>query len=427
MFNTDAAMLVVSLITSGLGLTFGFFDIRSRSSRAMALFLVLLGLNMVVNPDQSGRTWHAFAISLYALTFATGIEWANRIGVAAAGRRRKAATALFRAAQCVVLAYWIVGCVYALFMQPASRANEGIVQTTGLEFALFAPLLGTVMLLSVIAGALLATTRLDSADKLRLRVLGVASPFLISGLIFDLSIVPFTMALGILVLCSGAIRYLMIQGRRGQFMSQFLAPEVAELVRDRGLEQVMRRERRVLSVVVCDLRGYTAYAREHDSNEVIELLERFYRAVGSAAASYGGTIKDHAGDGVLILVGAPIPKTDHARQALLLATDLMQRGREVLDEAGLLGTVGLGIGVATGQITVGTIRGAGQLEYVAVGNAVNLAARLCDRAMDGEILSDTRTAEESELRDSITFIDKAPEPLKGFAEPIDVCAIGSPA
>lgn len=85
--------------------------------------------------------------------------------------------------------------------------------------------------------------------------------------------------------------------------------------------------------------------------------------------------------------------------------------------------VGLGIGVATGTTTVGAIRGAGRLEYVAVGNAVNLAARLCMRAEDGEILTDRRTSEELRGEAAVRISQRAPEGLKGFPEPIPVCAL----
>ena len=424
----DSAMLVVGMITAGLGLTIAYVDWSSHSARPMAWFLGLLGASMWLNVDDASVVWRSIGIVLNTFTFLAGIEWANRIGAAVRGARRTAATILFRCAQILILAFLILGLIYTIVIKPDAPASDGFVQTTGLEFALFAPLIGTSMLLALIAGMLLASARMDRAERMRLRVLGLAAPFLISGLILDSQVVPFTMSVGILLLISGAIRYLMIQTQLGQFMSQFLSPDVAQLVRAEGVNRVMKRERRVLSVVMCDLRGFTAYARSQDSDRVVTLLEAFYQAVGTAASKYSGTIKDHAGDGVLILVGAPIAHDDHAMQALLLADELIQTVRRVLQEHGVAQQLGLGVGVATGQITVGTIRGAGQLEYVAVGNAVNLAARLSDRAKDGQIICDMRTSESAlernpEFAERLKIISDEAQPLKGFAEPIDTCSV----
>lgn len=420
MFN-QTALLVIGLITAGLGLTVATVNWSSRSNRPLALYLLLLGVNMALD-SEGGRTWQAMIITLNSLTFIAAIEWANRIGSKVKGPRRDAATWLFRIAQLVTLAMFIVGMVFA-FGMPEQQDTAGFVRSSTLELALFLPLIGSILLFGFIAGVILSTAIRDSADLLRLRVVGLASPFLLSGLFLSETVIPFTIAFGVMILIAGLFRYQMILGRRGSFMSQFLAPEVAELVREQGMAQVMRRERRVLTIVMCDLRGFTAYAREHDSDEVITLLESFYVAIGAAAVEYGGTIKDHAGDGVMLLVGAPIARADHASQALKLSLEIMHRGQQVLREAGLSDEVGLGIGVATGQITVGTIRGAGQLEYVAVGNAVNLASRLCDRAANGQILSDRRTADE--VPEGMSVTEQAPEPLKGFVEPIEVCSVGS--
>src|SRR6185369_12580505 len=146
------------------------------------------------------------------------------------------------------------------------------------------------------------------------------------------------------------------------------------------------------SVVCCDLRGFTAFTAATESKKVIAILREYYDAVGAAATECGGTIKDQAGDGVLILVGAPIRYEDHALRALALARKIRERGMEITarwSDQNL--TLGVGVGVASGFVTVGVIGGASRLEYTAVGPAVNLASRLCSEAAHGEILIDGRT------------------------------------
>jgi len=90
---------------------------------------------------------------------------------------------------------------------------------------------------------------------------------------------------------------------------------VAELVREQGLKSATREQTLELSVVCCDLRGFTAFSAATESKKVIGILREYYDAVGAAALNVGGTIKDQAGDGVLILVGAPIRFEDHAQRA----------------------------------------------------------------------------------------------------------------
>src|SRR4029079_10154351 len=104
-----------------------------------------------------------------------------------------------------------------------------------------------------------------------------------------------------------------------------------------------------------------------------------------------GTIKDQAGDGVLMLVGAPVAFDDHARRALEMAQRIRESGVAITSlwsEADL--RRGVGVGVASGYVTVGVIGAASRLEYTAVGPAVNLAARLCSEALHGAILVDAR-------------------------------------
>ena len=85
--------------------------------------------------------------------------------------------------------------------------------------------------------------------------------------------------------------------------------------------------------------------------------------------------------------------------------------------------MGLGIGLATGHVTVGALHGAGRLEYAAVGNPVVLASRLCNRAADGEVLADVRTREQAGQSDRWTAVDQTAEPLKGFPSPVPICAL----
>ncbi len=426
----DTATFVVGLMTAGTGGIFFWHDRQSTTSRALSLCLVAIGLRLFLSGADSiaidgptGWLVRAATMTLESVAILAGLDWGRRIGETASKNPPRAVKGLFLAAQILTLIYWGLSLGYlAIAPEQASTDSGGVVRVRGIEFAIFAPVLGTSMLLAGIAISILRFSgRIDPAESARLLSLSVAGPLLLAALVFSGPIIPITLTLGLLVFLSGSLRYLVIQSQRGQFMSQFLSPEVARMVRLEGINQTLKRERRVLSVVICDLRGFTQYARENDSEAVVQLLERFYKVVGKAAEKYAGTVKDHAGDGVLILVGAPLAVPDHAHQAVLLSLQIARDVKAVIRDT--TPKLGLGIGVATGNLTIGAIRGAGRLEYVAVGNAVNLASRLCNRAESGEILSDARTLEGIPLDSVIPSEERPPEKLKGFPELIPVRAL----
>lgn len=423
-----SAHFIVGLFAAGFAVIFMATDGRSRTTRAMSLWLLCLALAVISGSEETGMETPAvsrivFGNFMEVLSVLAGLEWGRRVGeTAARGRLQIGTNMLFRASQILTLVYaGLLGGYMAFFPEMAFKPVGGLITVRGVEWAVFAPVLGSSMLVAAIALLILLLMRIDPAEKIRLRAILISAPFLLAGLMVSDRMVPMTQTLGLLVLFTGSVRYLQVMSRRGDFMRQFLSPEVARVVQQGGLEQVLRRERRPLSVVACDLRGFTAYARQRDSDAVASLLERFYEVVGAAAVLHGGTVKDHAGDGVLILVGAPLPLEDHAARAAQLALELRERVQNLLTEAG--GELGIGIGVASGRITVGAIRGAGRLEYVAVGNAVNLAARLCARAENGEILLDSRVSAVLADKTAHRLNERPPETLKGFDLPVAVFAL----
>ena len=427
----ETAHLVVGLMALGTGLIFVWTDRDSPPSRALSICLMALGARFLFDafalPMGLGGKFigAAFTGTLEGVSIFAGVEWARRISHTATGRLRRTANGLFVAALILVVVYWFLTLGYAaIYTDMATTDAPGIIKMRGLEFAVLAPVLGSAILITGIAIMILLFSGIDKAEAVRLRAIYIAGPFLIAGLIVNKAYETLTVAIGLLIFLSGAIRYLIIQGQRGQFMSQFLSPEVAKLVRSEGMKQALKRERRPISVVVCDLRGFTAFARERDSRKVMDVLQEYYAIVGDVASKHAGTVKDHAGDGVLILVGAPIPLKDHARQAAQLALELIHRVQAYLQET--TPELGMGIGVATGKATVGAIRGAGRYEYAAVGTVVNLAARLCSRAADGEILADDRTEMALKPSDAVSATAREPEQLKGFPDPVPVYALSVP-
>ena len=205
-----------------------------------------------------------------------------------------------------------------------------------------------------------------------------------------------------------------------------LSALVADLV-SRGFARLGRAaapprlRRHELSVVACDLRGFTRFSGSVTPETVVELLRDYYGSIGETVAAFRGTVKDHAGDGTLALVGAPRPSRDHAARAVSMAIEIARLGDELRQRWRRAGfEIGIGVGVASGEVTVGSIVAASRIESVAVGPAVNLAARLCARARAGQILVEEHTVEllRAEERRRLERLEAAE--LKGFASPVPI-------
>jgi class 3 adenylate cyclase len=176
-------------------------------------------------------------------------------------------------------------------------------------------------------------------------------------------------------------------------LARFLSPGIAETVHRTGFTGEVGCEIYSLTAVSIDLRGFTKYTQRHGAERMVEVLQEYYAAVIASAEEFGATVKDFAGDGALVLVGAPFPRADHTRAGLRLARDMLVRVRGVTSRWAMPDTpLGAGIGIASGECAVGAIGSLAQLEYAAVGTAVNLSHRLCDIAKDGQILMAAGTA-----------------------------------
>ena len=424
--------VITALLALGMALAFILADRASPTSRALALFLVSIGLSIAVvvlieGPLVRQRgvpVWGGLFALPEMLAFFFAYEWLLRVRRTVPARNLYTAgpDRLLRIAQLLAVLYWLIALAFPEQRQQ-NFIGDLLSRSGGLSrawFWAFATPLALSLLLGAFSGLLLLNRRPDRAETLRMLAFIAASPFMASGLVLPPQTAPLGTAIGLLIFLVGAVQYHVTQGRRAQFLSRFLAPQVAEMVRERGLKSATDEKTLELSVVCCDLRGFTAFSAATPSKKVIHILREYYDAVGTAATASGGTIKDQAGDGVLILVGAPIAFPDHARRALELAKRIREHGVELARRwSDADQQLGVGVGVASGFVTVGVIGAASRLEYTAVGSTVNLASRLCAEAEPGAVLLDQRTIEllAAEARNDEV---RAGEPLrlKGFQQPV---------
>ncbi len=421
---------LVGLVPVGMGAAFLVADWRSSTSRVLAAFLMCMGLTIWTNssfqihrdPD-SLPLWTKLSGIPTTLAVILGSEWLLRIRrtIPAANLYTRFGDRLMRAAQALAVLYGVLTLVF--WRERAEWIILRLGTPAGLldwRFLIFAVPFFVALVMTAGVGVLTLRRKPDWPEKVRLTAFIVAMPFFASGFVLRPEAAAYTSVIGLMIFLVGALEYHVAQGQRGQFMARFLAPQVADLVRRQGLEQAIRDQKCEISAVSCDIRGFTAFAEQAETEQVIGLLREYYDAVGAAATEVGGTIKDYAGDGVLILVGAPLPCPDHAARAVRLAESLLRVTAAVLRErTGKDHDLSLGIGIATGPVSVGVVGGA-RLEYVAVGSTVNLAARLCQFARGGQILFDRRTREL--LGDDRRLTEETRVTLKGFADPVPVYA-----
>ncbi|MGB8550928.1 MAG: response regulator [Xanthobacteraceae bacterium] len=172
-------------------------------------------------------------------------------------------------------------------------------------------------------------------------------------------------------------------------LKRFLAPQVAELIVAESNEQILESHRREITVVFGDLRGFTGFAETAEPEEVIAVLRDYHTNLGPLVHKYAGTLERFLGDGFLILFNDPLPCADPSIQAVKMAIEMRDRFAMLAAEWRNRGhDLGFSMGISHGFATLGRIGFEGRFEYSAVGNVVNLAARLCAQAGSGQILTD---------------------------------------
>jgi adenylate cyclase len=158
-----------------------------------------------------------------------------------------------------------------------------------------------------------------------------------------------------------------------------------------GAEPTATGDRREVTVLFVDLRGYTRYAERHRPEEVVSMLNTFFRVVVAVVNREGGWVNKFEGDAALCLFGAPQDQSDHTARALRAALAIPRE----LEHSDLL--LRAGVGVASGEVIAGFVGTPERFEYTVIGDVVNLASRLCDEAKSAAVgvLASARTVEEA--------------------------------
>ena len=202
-------------------------------------------------------------------------------------------------------------------------------------------------------------------------------------------------------------------------LKRFLPAAVADTVVSQKSEKLLESHRSLLGVLFCDIRGFTAFCETAEPEETIEVLQTYHQEMGRLISKHGAGVDHRMGDGIMVLFNDPLPCDDPAGDAVRLAVSMRAQMAQLSNKWKRLGyRLGFGVGVSLGYATVGMVGYEGRSDYTASGTAVNLAARLCDQAGDGEILLSPRAFAAIEEDFSAELTGEIS--LKGIREPVAV-------
>ena len=199
---------------------------------------------------------------------------------------------------------------------------------------------------------------------------------------------------------------------------RYVSPEVAQALLASPEAQRLGGEKREVTVLMSDLRGYTRFAELGDAQAVMAVLNEVLARMTDVIIAHGGTINEFIGDAIFAIFGAPLAHPDHAERAAAAAI-AMQRAMADVNEAHAqrgLPRFEMGVGINTGEAVVGNIGSEQRAKYAVVGAAVNLAARVEGCTVGGQIFLSPNTY--ARVRDLVEVGEPFPVEVKGVAEPL---------
>ena len=207
-------------------------------------------------------------------------------------------------------------------------------------------------------------------------------------------------------------------------LKRFLPSAVADVVMSEGADNVLKSKRALVSVLFCDIRGFTTFVETAEPEETIDVLQTYQQEMGKLIAVSGAGFDQRFGDGFMVVFNAPLQIDDPAGDAVRLAMAMRERMAELCKGWKRLGhKLGFGVGVSLGYVTAGMVGAEDRYEYAVSGTAVNLAARLCDQAEDGDILLSPRA--QIAVEDEIATESLGEQDFKGIRHPVEVFRVAT--
>ncbi len=200
----------------------------------------------------------------------------------------------------------------------------------------------------------------------------------------------------------------------GRFLPEYVVKQMLENPGSFKLGGVNQ----TITVLFADIRGFTRLSEHAQPEKVVQLLNRYFSAMTDIIFAHGGTLDKYIGDGLMALFGAPTATPQDASNALSAAVAMQRRIIGINEELRSEGftEIGVGIGLHTGEATVGYIGSERRSEYTAIGDTVNLAARLESNALGGQILLSAEASRAAGSR--YTLNPREPIMVKNRTQPV---------
>jgi adenylate cyclase len=200
----------------------------------------------------------------------------------------------------------------------------------------------------------------------------------------------------------------------GRFLPEYVVKQMLENPGSFKLGGVNQ----TITVLFADIRGFTRLSEHAQPEKVVQLLNRYFSAMTDIIFAHGGTLDKYIGDGLMALFGAPTATPQDASNALNAAVAMQRRIIGINEELRAEGftEIGVGIGLHTGEATVGYIGSERRSEYTAIGDTVNLAARLESNSLGGQILLSAEASRAAGSRYTLT--PREPIMVKNRTQPV---------
>ena len=209
---------------------------------------------------------------------------------------------------------------------------------------------------------------------------------------------------------------------RGAF-GRYVGEKVMEEMLARTDRDFLTAERMSITVLYSDMRGFTSIAERTDAEIMVETLNRHLGAMTDVVLEHQGTLDKFVGDEVVALFGAPLPVADHALRAVETALKMQAAHQALMEKLAEQGreAAPIGIGINSGEMVVGNIGCEKRVDYTAIGDAMNLGARLCGQAKPHQIIISQSTYQL--VRDAVLVEKLAPVLVKGRTQPEQIYTV----
>jgi adenylate cyclase len=182
-------------------------------------------------------------------------------------------------------------------------------------------------------------------------------------------------------------------------------------------------EKRKVTLLMSDLRGFSTLSEGQPPERVVEVLNIYLGRMADVITAFGGTINEFIGDAILVLFGAPIQREDDAQRAVACALEMQLAMGDVNAQMARLGLppLEMGIGLNTGEVVVGNIGSARRVKYGVVGSHVNLTSRIESYTVGGQILISEHTLDDAGT--AVQIGEEMEVTVKGFSRPVRIYAV----